>query len=710
MVVKYFKFAALTIVTLLPILFIPGINYARNFVFGSYMQPVTWYPKYKYPEMSDSLKFNIIGDGYLYTGNALDSIKEAHLKVIIQNCEMGDYPCYYSSGHYTVWEAEGELPEYHFTLTHNHGIGSAVYDNAASNLYAWKVDKNLPGSLPSIIQEGPGYRQEMPVNDNSSDRNYTVEYRMRLDEVVTDSTQWDDPVAVLIVRRDSATDTLGAIDTVRVRDFSEGISEPDTLYHSFILKYEPVAVYLLNLEIYWMAAHNLLIDKVTVYDDRGFELFNNPSAAESIKAYVRQSWVDMTVYRWYLKDEATFSVDCFMPYRFVDSLLAEVNQERRAVTCVFLRDDRYPSDPNMIAEFVKRTNPRQVNIENYVLNGHNDCGNTYAPLYYTTHSGEGYWPPDSMGLQISLDGFTHTLEELNQSIDINSIDLWVSVQAFRWRWCCGWVRRTPTPEELRCMSNLALIYGAKGILYWVYFSTDTVSGGGPCPDSTIIQWHGLVNWYGYEKTENWYEIKNNIGPFIDKLGDTFCSLKWQGACSDDIVRYLVLRNGQPSYLDSIRSPGHEPHWVQVGFFENQTADTSYFMLVNRECLVTEGDSFDVFVNKSGGYYRIRDMYSDSIVGIVKGKGDYFKAYLGPGEGKLLRLEKVVSGDVNGGGGRSITDVVYLITYLFKGGPPPKCPPQPYLSCADVNCDGLVNVTDVIYLINYLFKFGPPPGC
>jgi len=34
----------------------------------------------------------------------------------------------------------------------------------------------------------------------------------------------------------------------------------------------------------------------------------------------------------------------------------------------------------------------------------------------------------------------------------------------------------------------------------------------------------------------------------------------------------------------------------------------------------------------------------------------------------------------------------------------------YLIGGDANCDGKVTVSDVVYLINYLFKGGPPPGC
>ena len=61
------------------------------------------------------------------------------------------------------------------------------------------------------------------------------------------------------------------------------------------------------------------------------------------------------------------------------------------------------------------------------------------------------------------------------------------------------------------------------------------------------------------------------------------------------------------------------------------------------------------------------------------------------------------GDANGDKKVTISDVVYIVNYLFKGG----LAPVPFLS-GDANCDGSVTITDVIYLINYLFKGGPGP--
>ena len=65
----------------------------------------------------------------------------------------------------------------------------------------------------------------------------------------------------------------------------------------------------------------------------------------------------------------------------------------------------------------------------------------------------------------------------------------------------------------------------------------------------------------------------------------------------------------------------------------------------------------------------------------------------------------IRGDANGDGVIEIGDVVYLINYLFKSGPPP----DP-LWIGDCNCDEIVDLGDVVFLLNYLFKGGPPPNC
>lgn len=70
---------------------------------------------------------------------------------------------------------------------------------------------------------------------------------------------------------------------------------------------------------------------------------------------------------------------------------------------------------------------------------------------------------------------------------------------------------------------------------------------------------------------------------------------------------------------------------------------------------------------------------------------------------LTFVLKALRGDANGDGKVTVSDVVFLVNYLFKGGRAP----LPFLS-GDANCDTKVTISDVVYLVNYLFKGGPPP--
>jgi hypothetical protein len=63
------------------------------------------------------------------------------------------------------------------------------------------------------------------------------------------------------------------------------------------------------------------------------------------------------------------------------------------------------------------------------------------------------------------------------------------------------------------------------------------------------------------------------------------------------------------------------------------------------------------------------------------------------------------GDANNDGQVNVGDAVYLINFVFKGGPAPK----PYAKCSgDANKDCQANVGDAVYVINFVFKGGPAP--
>jgi len=60
----------------------------------------------------------------------------------------------------------------------------------------------------------------------------------------------------------------------------------------------------------------------------------------------------------------------------------------------------------------------------------------------------------------------------------------------------------------------------------------------------------------------------------------------------------------------------------------------------------------------------------------------------------------ICGDADASGIVDIDDVVYLIAYIFLGGPPP----VPY-EAGDADCSDVVDIDDVVWMISYIFSGG-----
>ncbi|MBK7090363.1 MAG: dockerin type I repeat-containing protein [bacterium] len=70
---------------------------------------------------------------------------------------------------------------------------------------------------------------------------------------------------------------------------------------------------------------------------------------------------------------------------------------------------------------------------------------------------------------------------------------------------------------------------------------------------------------------------------------------------------------------------------------------------------------------------------------------------------FLKGPVAVVGDADGNGQLTISDAVYLINYVFSGGPSP----DP-IDLGDADCTRTVTISDAVYLIRYIFAGGPAP--
>jgi len=70
------------------------------------------------------------------------------------------------------------------------------------------------------------------------------------------------------------------------------------------------------------------------------------------------------------------------------------------------------------------------------------------------------------------------------------------------------------------------------------------------------------------------------------------------------------------------------------------------------------------------------------------------------------LDDYICGDIDADGSVPlVSDLVYAVDYLFKGGPPP-----PVIPAANVDGNAGILVSDLVYLVDYLFKGGQEPVC
>ncbi len=220
---------------------------------------------------------------------------------------------------------------------------------------------------------------------------------------------------------------------------------------------------------------------------------------------------------------------------------------------------------------------------------------TTCSWYEGNYSGSG-WPPDYRGV------FRYLMKHGDAVSKECDLPLIVMLQAHQWV-TQGEVDREPTNEELDVMTNMAVSYGARGIIYWgitsFYVNECDNSRGIMKSDVTPRE----TNVYGQPKLEKFQETVGRLktwGPTLmsfnnadrqsyiyrlertDLINETYFK---------DIVTYKP-GSGQPScYFDDPggdNPPGmvyecYEERFVQAAVFKQDGSDTPYFMIVNRRC-------------------------------------------------------------------------------------------------------------------------------
>jgi hypothetical protein len=143
-----------------------------------------------------------------------------------------------------------------------------------------------------------------------------------------------------------------------------------------------------------------------------------------------------------------------------------------------------------------------------------------------------------------------------------------------------------------------------------------------------------------------------------------------------------------------------PSWTYTatGFYSNHLGGCQ--RLPNGNTLIVESTSGNIFEVDSLGSTQWSYSAGQEVARALRYATDY------PGLDSLdTGGEEYICGDANGDEKVDLLDILFLITYKFKGG----SAPDPLLS-GDANNDGKVDLLDILFLISYKFKGGSIPVC
>ncbi len=196
--------------------------------------------------------------------------------------------------------------------------------------------------------------------------------------------------------------------------------------------------------------------------------------------------------------------------------------------------------------------------------------------------------------------------------------------------------------------------------------------------------------------------------------------QWQDLVMDDL--------GTPGLLGSrlifgprgvVPNLVHGKVYFSTGDLSGQVVDAGTGEAVSGVSVTTDPDGFAATTNASGTYrlseippgaytlrFSDRRFYSGRLEGaIVAGRGEASSA----GTVRLFRLppavqQPFVRGFLNEDARMDLSDIIFILTFLFQGGSAPAC-----MAAADINDDNAVDIADSIAILAFLFSGGPPPA-
>jgi len=198
---------------------------------------------------------------------------------------------------------------------------------------------------------------------------------------------------------------------------------------------------------------------------------------------------------------------------------------------------------------------------------------------------------------------------------------------------------------------------------------------------------GIANWPPPPTTPGISPQQDGL-PLIKLIADVYAI---PDTATNRSVEILIARSNLAEFAFS------DPLGQVIGTTQDSVWDTAYFACAewvdDTICLhwqeVNPWDPYDSLA----GYWRVFAVLDTTTVHVQDGSLSISGGY--------------VCGNIDGDaeGVIDISDLVYLVDYMFLAGPAPEA-----LMAADCNGDGAVDISDLVWLVDYMFTGGPSPVC
>jgi tetratricopeptide (TPR) repeat protein len=415
-----------------------------------------------------------------------------------------------------------------------------------------------------------------------------------------------------------------------------------------------------NLSLYWPGNCDLEIYYVTISDGMGDSVVYNPQYDDAIEAAATHFDNYPALFRHFMVDEPTWNQ--IWPSQRIDSIIYEVSSLKHTTADLV----------NMYGAISDRRTDMLWRIEmGQELYGHMDefftwffpiRGNRYddsipnpydtpAPSFSEYDLKLNYQSPlGASGLSALVQNLTDLV--WNARKDYGPRNFWFYPQAhgiFLQTDSASntWVSelRHPTPEEFRCMTWIAVACGAKGIVPYLYSSTELLPADPryfqfPRYEIGVVDSAGAhdVNWCnlsGVQQYVGWqssYEEMKSLYTKLDAIGPKLMQLEYAGV--------------DPNYIAGIEETGTDdpldPHHYFLSYFDDDAlsdpdGQAEYFALVNRNCWPLSGGGtrlYDILADHPG--WILEDLASHELFQ-ADVNGDFTLIPFAAGQGRVFRL-------------------------------------------------------------------------